>query len=624
MITLIIIGIFLTYGLCLAREARYVAKFLDDAGENFALSVRNKKPKFWTSFGKLLFSKIETMEYKLDSLRWQVNAQALREVKLPDSDWWTKQSSITAAPKGEEVFFGRILEFIRQEFRCSASALVLESDEDTLEIIADVVEGPRFSATIRNLFQTYFTIGDYSFFGIHDSTENSAASSDLSVFGFRYSVSFPFVRKAQGNRRAVLWLGYPAKRPPNDLELRAAKELAGKIELHLQAFGQVITLTERVSEAESLSQEKSDYIAHMSHDIRSPLNNIRSILSLFKLETKNPELIEMLEAASRNCDSLGEIVEDLLDYSRHRAGRLEAASEEISLSGSVSDVFESFKVNAKLRGLSLTFEDRAKELGVIVDKRHLRRIITNIVSNALKYTEVGGVSVVVEQSLESRVLLRVKDSGVGMSADKIRALFNPFVRFSAKSEGVGLGLAVTKILVELNKGKIWVTSSEGRGSEFFVEFGSVNMAPRLTESSKVLSVASPKAEIGLISILLVDDDVDCLESLGRLLSVSGFKVVTGRTVTDAISICNFETPDIIITDNGMPDGGGARLIKFARALPYKPLIGILSGTDTGQRDRLLALGADTVFVKPAPVDELIKWARESVNGRGTVSQVANQ
>jgi len=560
----------------------------------------------FTIVGRYLGFLLDKVQSEWRVLSWQLNSEELRSVSLPSTKWWSD------APKGDEpgdrdeVFFRQLLDFLAQHFRCTGCAIILKNRCKGTKVLSSNVS-LRCEQALKELYEGYFQSGDKRFLGYIDHGSGVSETIDLSLLGFRRSLAAALENGTNGD--AVIWLGYSNLVTPTDLELKAVGDLATRSAERFRSLQEVVELSEKVVEAKSENEDKTAFITHMSHDIRSPLNNIKAILTLFKLQTRDTETLELIESAEGNCTSLVEIVEGLLDYSKHRVGRLEAEREVVEVDTCLNEVVSSYKVSARLRGLKLIMSNLYPGTGIFADKKQLRRIFANILGNALKYTPSGSVTVELFKAQDGKLRIEISDTGLGMTDGQVKNLFTPFMKFHSGFEGAGLGLSVTRILTELNGGTISVSSRVGKGTTFALEFEPFeipDVQSHAPEPQSVPEIESFTVTNG-IRILLVDDDAECSVSLKRLLTLRGFDVVSVETVNDAMSICNFEAPEVVITDSSMPQGGGSRLLKFLEQMKHKPLVGILSGSS---RIRNESSVIDRTFVKPADFSELLRWLND--------------
>ncbi|MBN8549309.1 MAG: HAMP domain-containing histidine kinase [Deltaproteobacteria bacterium] len=287
----------------------------------------------------------------------------------------------------------------RVEMRDGSSAIVIRGQG---------TRGPVFERRLREFLAPYLLFGREICFGLRDQLLCDSLFEGFASFGFAYTVCLPVGRmESAPTEREVLWCGFLQGKRPNERELQYLLQLASQ-------RGEQ-QLAERVRAAESGERERVDFLAHISHDMRSPLYNVKSIVNILRLENPAPETVELLEVARANCESLEEIIGDVLDLTRHGVGKLRASPEIFDLRACVQQVVEAFAVSARAKGLQLQCSLHDDCLPIRGDRRHLKRAISNIISNAIKYTPAGIVFVGLRNDAEGSSILTIKDSGRGMS-----------------------------------------------------------------------------------------------------------------------------------------------------------------------------------------------------------------
>ncbi len=230
-----------------------------------------------------------------------------------------------------------------------------------------------------------------------------------------------------------------------------------------------------------VDQMKDDFISIASHELRAPLTVIKGYASMMQEivdKEKNDNLKNYLKMISLSIDRLGSLVEDMLDVSRIEQNRIKVNPTKVNASQLVKEISDQFVVNAKQKNLKLVYnslEKPAKEAKILVDVDRFKQIIVNIISNAIKYTLSGGITISTKLDEEGKnLLIKIRDTGIGMNAKQRERLFQKFYRIQNEKTrnivGTGLGLWITKKLVQLMKGEIFVDSIEGQGTEFTVSF----------------------------------------------------------------------------------------------------------------------------------------------------------
>lgn len=609
-----------------------------------------------------LISQVEALKFQLNNLSSQLSLA--KESELADSSVLGNLGSLALKDdlnsgsadsqqaqqnSVEDHFLSSAVTSAQTRFKATACAVLFSSNENQeLKLISAGVRGAKFESCMRYYFKSYFLNGDNANFGQKDFSETGSILGDFSIFGFRYIVSLPF--KVPSGVKGVVWLGFGQNARPVELIVEVLERFIKRLESEFEAARKLHELSAGIEEAKNLNQAKDQFIAYMSHDIRTPLNNVKAILSLLKIEGPNADNQQMLDTAINNCDQMGEIVEDILDFSRYQAGRLIAKMEDVDLQSNVIDVLNSFSYTARTKGLYLKIDPILPQIMINVDVRHMKRILINVMSNALKYTKQGGVSVSVRSNDQNSHSIVIKDTGVGMTKEQLQLLFTPFTRFSNSiaASGVGLGLALSKVLAELNQAKIIVNSEYGQGTEFELRFlasGAQTSNIKIPHTQSAQISLAPSTPIPMRSqakqnaayekvvtpdkfkydrvlqrlrsearILVVDDDIDCASSLERALKLSGFEAMFASGVRDAISIVNFEKPDLIISDSNMPDGGGRRILSTIATYQYEVPVLIMSGDDSEEEKAdYINHGARALMAKPINIAELVNWIDKQLN-----------
>lgn len=597
-------------------------------------SLAKREP--FTALFKNILAKFRILEYRVNSLSWEAESSS-KTINIPADDLVNEATSL-ALDRGtdEASFYRKILKFALANFRCQCGAIAIfqsdSADGAHTKIICEGIEGKRFETQLTNFLSPYFSENVSACFGLLDGYECRTGGADFTPFGARYVLCFPFAPSRSNSRTlGVLWLGYDAALPPSEREVNWVKELVSKIEGELQSYKKLYELSGKIKEAEHLDKAKTEFMLHISHDIRSPLNNIQSILNLLKLEGLQKDTPEMLDIALKNCDNVGEMVESILDYSKHRAGKLVARREPVDLRQIIRDIMDGFAVTARMKGLELRVRSEFDKCPVLADKRQVKRILTNIIGNGIKYTNRGQISVTIDSNQYESWVISVEDTGLGMSKEQLDRLFTPFTRFHGDGiEGIGLGLALSKILTRLNEGELHCQSKEGQGSKFELTFPiptSTSFSMDKLPAVETLDVNEGFQEkfgpndplrAGKYKVLVVDDDLDFVDTLARGLELAGFLAIKSITVSDAISLFNFDNPEFVITDGSMPNGGGKRLLSFIQNSTRPVPVLVLSGHDI-EKGEYSNLGASKVLSKPADIAEIAVWIRHVIENKESIS-----
>jgi len=328
-------------------------------------------------------------------------------------------------------------------------------------------------------------------------------------------------------------------------------------------------LEEKNAELKEANRIKGEFLANMSHELRTPLNAIIgfSQLMLRKVRDTLPDRqFKNLELIRQSGEQLLVLVGDLLDFEKIEAGKMTMRWEEFELRPFLSDLESVLRPQAEEKGLRFELELGDLPEPIRGDRERLRQILVNLLTNAIKYSDEGTVKLTVERESD-RIIYRVSDDGIGMTAEQIKDIFDPFHQVDGSETrergGVGLGLAIVGRLVGLFGGEVSVSSEKGKGSCFEVSL------------PLVLSVSHLKPQGFGADILLVDDSVDMLESIHAELSQAGFRVTVASSGEEALEILRVLKPRVILLDIVMSGMDGWEFLRWCRrteALKGIPII----------------------------------------------------
>jgi PAS domain S-box-containing protein len=365
----------------------------------------------------------------------------------------------------------------------------------------------------------------------------------------------------------------------------------------------------RVEWLESAGRRTNEFIAMLGHELRNPLAPIRNAVGIMERKATSPELIWCKEVIARQVGHLARLVDDLLDVSRVSSGKLQLEKELVELNAFVSAAVDSVRSTAMAFGhkLELTLPDH--DMQIIGDPTRLSQVIVSLVNNAAMYTPDGGlIQVELEQS-GGFAYIRVRDNGIGMSADLLESAFDLFVQgdrtLDRPEGGLGIGLTLVKRIVELHGGAVSASSAgEGQGSEFVVSLPAVE--------NNVAAVRRPRSApqpMTARKILVVDDNIDAANSLAALLEMSGHTLSVAHSGADALHLVTVDAPDVILLDIGLPGMTGYEVARRLRELPGLEQTRLVAITGYGQEsDKRSATqaGFDTHLVKPVDYALLVE------------------
>jgi len=385
-------------------------------------------------------------------------------------------------------------------------------------------------------------------------------------------------------------------------ERRRAEEMREHYEAELAEKNR--QLEQRNLEVERANQLKSEFLASMSHELRSPLHTVIGFAELLLEQIEGP-LTEKQRRFVHNihADSghLLAIINDILDLSKIEAGRLDLRKENFDLARAVSDAVAIIGAQAAAKGITLR-TDVEPDVVLHADPLRFKQILLNLLTNAVKFTPEGGRVSVTSSWRNDKVAVTVSDTGIGIAPEHQRVIFDKFrqvgVATKGVREGTGLGLAITKRLVEQHGGSIWVESAPGKGSQF--TFTMPGAAPRDAAGAVA---ARPRA---FPLVLLVQDEPQSAELLRNYLHPAGYDTVCAMSPEEALAKAVELSPDAIVLDLIVPGSGGWRVLRELKADPATAAIPVVVASVSDQDERGLELGAAVHLTKPVSRQQLIE------------------
>jgi signal transduction histidine kinase/ActR/RegA family two-component response regulator len=402
----------------------------------------------------------------------------------------------------------------------------------------------------------------------------------------------------------VLWGSYSAQ-----LEFR--EEPGGRVPV--RQVGAIFDVTDRKHAEEALreaNRRKDEFLATLSHELRNPLAPLRFGLEALRLTEDAGERRRVEEMMKRQVDHMVRLIDDLLEVSRITRGKIELRKEPVELAGIARNAVEALLPQIESAGLSLDVELPVEPLQLEADAVRLAQVFSNLLNNAVKFTQRGGkISFRVSRDGD-RVAVSVRDTGIGIAPATLPTIFEAFAQAPGNSPaqgGLGIGLFLARTLVEQHGGRIQASSpGAGLGSEFTIELPLLRASP----ASASLPGARADAEAARLRgrrVLIVDDSRDSADSLTAVLRMLGAESRAAYSGADALDVLAGWRPDAVLLDVGMPDMSGHEVARRVREHPGLRNVKLIAITGWGQEEdrmRSARAGFDHHLVKPVRIDVL--------------------
>lgn len=414
---------------------------------------------------------------------------------------------------------------------------------------------------------------------------------------------------SKGNRKWVRSIGAPEYENREIIKVFGVfQDITSQVDTELQLRAARV-------EAEEAAQAKTMFLSNMSHEIRTPLNALIGSTHLMLQDNPTEDQKEMLEIMQFSGNNLISLVNDILDYNKMEAGKLTLESIEVEIPKFLSSLSQSHQYRAKEKGISLKVEvGEGVPSHILADPTRLTQIINNLTSNAIKFTDKGGVTIRAEvKSTEEEgmvnLILSVIDTGIGIPADKLEDVFGSFTQASAETTrkygGTGLGLAISKNLIELMEGNISLESQVGQGSVFTVSI----TVPVTTGTSKLETKPIMQEQdfpLKDCSILLVEDNAVNVKIATKFLNKWGAEVALANNGQEAIDMVKETSYDIVLMDIRMPVLGGVEAtIEIRTFNTTTPIVALTASTLAEVREEFMEIGFNGFITKPFRPAELL-------------------
>ncbi|MGQ0833503.1 MAG: MASE1 domain-containing protein [Gammaproteobacteria bacterium] len=390
---------------------------------------------------------------------------------------------------------------------------------------------------------------------------------------------------------------------------------------HAEQYANLLRSEERLAEQAAQLAEadrrKDEFLAVLGHELRNPLAPLQNALALLARGAADPQIVAKAQALmERQLRHLVRLVDDLLDLSRIRTGKIVLTRERIDLADVVQEAVDLSRpvIDARHHRLRVTIPPERIELEA--DPTRLPQLLANLLNNAAKYTADGGEITLVAERTGDDLVVRVRDTGIGMRPDELARVFELFAQAGHRARtvqgGLGVGLSLARSLAELHGGTLSANSEGiGKGSEFVLQLPARRRGASAgsTAAQSALDAAGDVAAEGArLRVLIVDDHIDAAESLAMVLAGDGHDVRTAHSGSEALVVAQSFHPQAMVLDLGMPDMDGFDVARAVRADPLLARIRLIALSGYGQADdlrRSAEAGFDRHLVKPADPDKVV-------------------
>jgi signal transduction histidine kinase/ActR/RegA family two-component response regulator len=420
--------------------------------------------------------------------------------------------------------------------------------------------------------------------------------------GIRAVQTTPLVSRS-GQLVGMISTHWKEPHSPSDRDLRLFDILARQAADLIERRRAEQALAESEAKLREDDRRKDEFLAMLAHELRNPLAPIVNAVQLLGRPADERLQQHARGVIERQAARLTRLVDDLLEVSRIKSGRIQIHREHIALGGVIERAVETVRPLIQERRHNLSLHVSDEPLWLFADATRLEQILVNLLNNAAKYTDEGGSIELTADSSRGEAVVRVRDNGIGIEPELLSRIFELFTQAERSLDraggGLGIGLALVRKLVELHGGGVIVRSELGRGSEFIVRLPLADPTPALkTERSSERAVSTEQC----LRALVVDDNIDAAQSFGMLLEAAGHEVQLAHDGEAALTLADAQAPHVIFLDIGLPKIDGYEIARRLRENSAHRAARLVAMTGYGQRadrERAQAAGFDHYLVKPA-------------------------
>ena len=506
---------------------------------------------------------------------------------------------IDSATSGLRVLLGYSLEDLQ-----SRPGLALIHPDDRADI-QDALSRASAGAEVEGEIRVIAKDGRLVHVSYRAHPERTPDGSVSGVLGAFRDITFQKQQEAALSNERQRLLVDIAKRQEIEAQLRQAKEEAERRADEAEEARAAVKDREHRLHYEA--QLKDEFLATLAHELRNPLAPLRNVATILRMENLSETACHATGVMERQISQLVRLIDDLMDVSRITRGQLTLRKERVDLRSIIESAVETAQPQLTAAGVTLALDLPALPLMLDADSTRISQVILNLLTNAAKFTPSGGeVSLVVQPHMD-RVMVKVKDTGVGIAPEDQEKVFGMFVQLNRdmrrSQTGLGIGLTLVKQMTEMHGGAVAVWSAgTGQGSEF-----TITLPLAVTVDAAGAYQRVEPAERSVLKILVADDSQDGADSLAFLLKAAGHEVITAYDGRTAIQLAEQHRPDAVLLDIGMPEVSGYDVARAIRREAWGRSMRLIALTGWGQaehRRRSIEVGFDDHLVKPVELDLL--------------------